>query len=75
MCNFNFFLSDSLKRAKYFFLKRKKKGKRSFYESIPGSTMEFFEMVKQRPWLAETVGRQMFGRSMSQLLLVIAVCN
>lgn len=35
--------------------------------------MEFFEMVKQRPWLAETVGRQMFGRSMSQLLLVIAV--
>lgn len=37
--------------------------------------MEFFEMVKQRPWLAETVGRQMFGRSMSQLLLVIAVCN
>lgn len=75
ICNFNFFfltLSERGKERNIFLWKEKKND--VFYESIPGSTMEFFEMVKQRPWLAETVGRQMFGRSMSQLLLVIAVC-
>lgn len=74
-CNFNFFfptLSERGKERNIFLWKEKKN--EVFYESIRGSTMEFFEMVKQRPWLAETVGRQMFGRSMSQLLLVIAVC-